>query len=287
MARFVFVDGRYVRHAQAAVHVEDRGFQFADAVYEVIEVRAGRLVDKTRHLDRLEASLMSLAIPSPMTRAALSTVIARVVVLNRVRDGMVYLQVSRGVARRDFLLPPADTPPTVVCLARSGDLAQRRLAQETGVAVITSPDIRWGRCDIKTTMLLPGSLAKDKARQSGAKEAWLVDRDGFVTEGASSTAWIVDAEGRLVTRPLGPDILPGVTRRTMLDVAAAEGIAVIERAFTPDEAARAREAFYTAASSILMPVVSVDGRSVGNGRPGSMSRRLLARFHSIAEIDGR
>ncbi len=283
MTRIVYVNGRYVPYAAAGVHVEDRGFQFADAVYEVIEVRDGLLIDGSRHLARLWTSLRELQIVAPMRERALRLVIGQVIARNRVSDGIVYLQVSRGAAPRDFAFPPPCAPPTLVCLARRTDRPRIAANAAAGVSVVTVPDIRWGRCDIKTTMLLPGSLAKMAAASAGAKEAWLVDREGLVTEGASSTAWIVDAQGCIVTRPLGSDILPGVTRRTLIDVIAAERLQVVERAFTPAEAIAAREAFYTSASATVMPVVAIDERAVGDGKPGSLTLRLRARFHQLAE----
>ena len=283
MPRIVYVNGRYRPYAEAAVHVEDRGFQLADAVYEVVEVRDGSLVDETRHLDRLDRSLGELRIAEPMSRAALRHVIREVIRRNRVRHGTVYLQVSRGQAPRDFVFPPPGLSPTVVCLARSASPEKIDAVAERGIAVRSMPDIRWGRCDIKTVMLLPACLAKTAASESGAKEAWLVDRDGFVTEGAASNAWIVTAAGEVVTRSTGTAILAGVTRRTTLDVLAQEGVTLVERGFTIGEAHAAREAFITSASNTVMPVVDIDGHAIGDGRPGPITRRLRQAFHQIAE----
>lgn len=284
MARVVYVNGRYLPYPQAGVHVEDRGFQFADAIYEVCEVKDGRLVDETRHMDRLERSLGELRIPLPMSRRALSLVLHETVRRNRVRTGLVYLQVTRGMAPRDFPFPPAGTTPTVVCLARAVDEARRAARAEAGIAVATLPDIRWGRCDIKTVMLLPAVLAKEAAAAEGAQEAWLVDRDGFVTEGASSNAWIVDASGTVITRPTGSAILPGVTRRTLLDLLSREKIPFVERPFRVEEALAAREAFITSASGTVMPVVRINGVAIGNGYPGEIARRLRSNFHQVAEL---
>jgi D-alanine transaminase len=286
VTRTVYVNGRYLPYAEAAVHAEDRGFQFADAVYEVIEVRAGRLVDETRHMARLTRSLAELGMPQPMPPGAFARVLRETVRRNRVRDGIVYLQVSRGAAPRDFLFPPADVPPTVVCLARSVSRRRLEAAAEAGIAVKTMPDPRWNRCDIKTVMLLPAALAKEAARADGAKEAWFVDTDGFVTEGASSNAWIVDNQGRLVTRPADNRILRGITRTTLIDVLNKEGIELVERAFTVEEARTAREAFITSATNIVMPVVEIDGKAVGNGAPGLLAQRLRAEFHASAEFAG-
>lgn len=283
MPRVVYVNGRYRPYAEAAVHVEDRGFQLADAVYEVVEVRDRSLVDETRHLDRLDRSLGELGIASPMSRAALRHVIREVIHRNRVRHGTVYLQVSRGQAPRDFVFPPAGLSPTVVCLARTASPEKLDAVAACGIAVRSMADMRWGRCDIKTVMLLPACLAKTAASAAGAKEAWLVDRDGIVTEGAASNAWIVTAAGEVVTRSTGTAILAGVTRRTTLDVLTREGLTLVERGFTIAEAQAAREAFITSASNTVMPVVDIDGHRIGDGRPGPVTRRLRQAFHRFAE----
>ena len=283
MSRIAYVNGRYVSHFNAQVHIEDRGYQFADGVYEVCEIWQGHLVDETRHLDRLERSLRELLIPVPMARSALRLVLREVVRRNRVTDGVVYVQVTRGVARRDHLFPPPGTRPALVVTAKSIAPGKgSRMAQE-GVGVITLPDNRWERVDIKSVGLLPNVLAKEKARSAGAREAWFVDREGFVTEGASTTAWIVTAEGSLVTRPNGTELLPGVTRLTASDVARREGLRVEERKFTVEEAKAAREAFMTAASTLVMPIVSIDGDAIGDGRPGAIATRLRSAFHEVAE----
>ncbi len=284
MTRVVYVNGRYRPYAEAAVHVEDRGFQLPDAVYEVIEVLGGRLIDEPRHLARLARSLAALDIAAPIGDAALRLVLRQVVRRNRVRDGLVYLQVSRGAAPRDFALPDAETPRTLVCLARPIDVAARQAQAERGITVTTMPDIRWGRSDIKSVMLLPAVLAKAAAKRDGAKEAWLVDAQGFVTEGAASNAWIIDAEGRFVTRRADSAILAGVTRATVLDAIEREGLEVIERAFRPQEAYVAREAFITSATNTVMPVVAIDGHSIGDGKPGPTTRRLREIFHGLAAV---
>lgn len=284
MGRVVYVNGRYLPYGEAGVHVEDRGFQFADAIYEVCEVAGGRLVDETRHMERLERSLTALAIAMPMSRRALGLVIRETIKRNRVRTGLVYLQVSRGKARRDFPFPASDVTPTLVCLARGVDGAKREARAEAGISVVTTADIRWGRCDIKTVMLLPAVLAKEAAAAEGAQEAWLVDGDGFVTEGASSNAWIVEASGTVITRPTGNAILPGVTRRTLLDLLGREKVPVIERAFRVEEAISAREAFITSASGTVMPVVRINGSVIGDGYPGDLTLRLRSNFHQVAEL---
>jgi D-alanine transaminase len=283
MSRVAYVNGRYVPHASACVHIEDRGYQFADGVYEVCEIWKTHLVDETRHLDRLERSLGALSIRMPLSRAALRVVLREVVRRNRVFDGLVYLQVTRGVAKRDHVFPAATTPPALVVTARSISRAKNNLLAEEGVAVITLPDNRWERVDIKSVGLLPNAIARQKAKEAGAREAWFVDRDGYVTEGASTTAWIVTADGALVTRPNGTDILPGVTRITATEVACRAGLEVHQRKFTVAEAQAAREAFMTAASTLVMPIVSIDGQAVANGRPGSIAGQLRAAFHDVAE----
>jgi D-alanine transaminase len=284
VTRTVYVNGRYEPYAEACVHAEDRGFQFGDAVYEVCEVRDGRLVDETRHMQRLARSLTELRIQQPMSAGAWSRVMRETIRRNRVRQGLVYLQVSRGAGPRDFLFPPPDVLPTVVCLARSVSHARLEAAAASGIAVKTMPDIRWGRCDIKSVMLLPASLAKQAARSEGAKEAWLVDDRGYVTEGASSNAWIVDREGRLITRQIDNAILRGVTRTTLIDLLKRENIELVERPFSVAEAQAAREAFVTSATNFVMPVVRIDGKPIGNGAPGLLSLRLRAEFHSAAEL---
>jgi D-alanine transaminase len=284
MSRIIYCNGRYVPYGEAMIHAEDRGFQFGDAIYEVCEVMDGRLVDETRHMDRLERSLNELKMPQPMSRAAWSRVLRETIRRNRLDYGSVYLQVSRGAAPRDFLFPAKGTPNSVVVIARSGDRAASDERAAKGIAVKTVPDNRWERCDIKTVMLLPASLAKEAAKAEGAKEAWFVDTHGQVTEGASSNAWIVDKDGTLVTRPITNEILRGVTRTTLIDVLANEGVRFEERAFTVAEAQKAREAFITSAGNIVMPVTSIDGVSIGNGAPGLLSVKLRAAFHKIAEL---
>jgi D-alanine transaminase len=284
MSRIAYVNGRYRPHGEAMVHVEDRGFQFSDGVYEVCEVRGGRLVDERRHMARLKRSLDALRIPLPMSFAALGIVLRETVRRNRVRDGIVYLQVTRGAARRDHAFPAAGTVPGIVVTARTLDPARgERLAAE-GIAVITVPDNRWGRVDIKSVSLLPNVLAKQAAREQGAREAWFVDAQGFVTEGSSSNAWIVTPGGAVVTRPADHGILSGIARAVVLDTVAAQGLTLVERAFTAKEAQAAREAFVTAASQIVQPVVRIDGRPVGDGRPGPVATALRREFHRHAEL---
>jgi D-alanine transaminase len=284
MSRIAYVNGRYLPLAQACVNVEDRGYQFADGVYEVCEISGGRLVDERRHMERLQRSLSELRIAMPMSLAALGVVLREVTHRNRVRWGIVYLQITRGVARRDHAFPPPGTRPSVVVTARNLDFANaERLAAE-GVAVVTVPDNRWARVDIKAVALLPNVLAKQAAREQGAREAWFVDGEGRVTEGSSSNAWIVTRDGKVVTRHANHAILKGITRAVVLDVLAAQGFAVEERPFTLEEAHAAREAFITSASQIVLPVVRIDGRPVGNGAPGLVASALRRDYHRFAEI---
>ena len=283
MSRIVYVNGRYLPHNVATVSIEDRGYQFADGVYEVCEVRGGRLVDERRHMARLDRSLREIRMARPMSLAALSVVLHETVRRNRVHDGIVYLQITRGVARRDFAFPPAGTAPSVVVTARGSDRAWLAQLAADGIAVVTVPDTRWQRVDIKSMALLPNVLAKQAAREQGAREAWLVDRQGRVTEGASSNAWIVSRDGKLITRSLGNDILAGITRSVVIDVVKAQGLALEERAFTVEEAYAALEAFVTSASQIVLPVVRIDGRPVGNGAPGLVATALRRDYHRHAE----
>jgi D-alanine transaminase len=287
MTRIAYVNGRYLPQAEAGVHVEDRGFLFADAVYEVCEVREGALVEQARHLARLERSLAELGIARPMSRAALAHVMRETIRRNRVRNGTCYLQVSRGAGPRDFLFPPAGVTPTLVCTARSIPPARMEAQAVRGIDVVSTPDVRWRRCDIKTVMLLPACLAKEAARQKGAREAWFVDADGFVTEGASSNAWIVTGAERVVTRQADERILAGVTRATVIDAIRSCGLALEERPFSLAEALAAREAFVTSASNTVMPVVTVDGVPVGDGRPGPVATRLRSLFRHCAATSGR
>jgi D-alanine transaminase len=274
MSRVAYVNGLYVPHGDAAVHVEDRGYQLADGVYEVWAVFDGKLADAEGHFARLERSLGELKIAMPMSRAALRIVLRETLRRNRVKDGLVYLQVTRGVAPRDHAFPSPDTPPSVVATAKSVDRAAAEARAAKGVGILTTPENRWGRCDIKTIGLLPNALAKQNAREAGAYEAWFVDELGLVTEGASSNAWIVDADGSLRTRDTQANILRGITRGTLMGVIAEAGLKVEERPFTVEEAKSAREAFITGAGTLVMPVVRIDGAVLGNGVPGPVAKRL-------------
>ena len=274
MGRIAYVNGRFVPHREAMVHVEDRGYQLADAVYEVWALFDGRLADAEGHFARLERSLSELSIPMPMSRRALTLVLREAVRKNRVKEGTLYLQVSRGVAPRDHAFPAPATRPGVVITVKALDRAAVEAKAAKGIAVATTPENRWARCDIKTTGLLPNALARQKAKEAGAAEAWFVDELGFVTEGAASNAWILDRDGRLRTRDTNANILRGVTRHTLMQVIAAEGLEVDERPFTPAEAVAAREAFINGAGALVLPVIAVDGQPVGEGKPGPLAMRL-------------
>jgi len=284
MSRIAYVNGRYLPMRAAKVHVEDRGYQFGDGVYEVCEVRGGRLIDERRHLDRLKRSLAELRIRLPMSPAALGIVLREVIAKNRIGYGIVYLQVTRGVARRDHAFPAPELRPSVVVTARALNSARNEALAAAGIAVVSVPDNRWGRVDIKTIGLLPNVLARQAAIERGARDAWFVDKDGTVTEGASSNAWIVTQAGTIVTRPADDAILRGITRTVVLEAIKALGLAVEERAFTLEEAYAAREAFVTAASQIVLPVVRIDGRPIGDGKPGPVATALRREFHRHAEI---
>jgi D-alanine transaminase len=283
VSRIAYVNGRYVPHREACVHVEDRGYQFADGVYEVCEVRASRLVDAGRHLDRLDRSLRALRIRSPMSRSALGLVLKEVVRRNRVVDGLVYLQVTRGVAPRDHGFPPDTTRPGVVATAHGLDPARRAVRAQQGISVITVAENRWPRVDIKSISLLPNVLAKQAAREAGAFEAWFVDAAGFVTEGSSTNAWIVTDEGTIVTRSADEGILKGVTRTALLEILADGKWALEERPFTVEDAYVAREAFVTSATQAVLAVVRIDGRAIGDGVPGPVATRLRGYYFQHSE----
>lgn len=283
MSRIAYVNGHYVHHADAAVHVEDRGYQFADGVYEVCEVRHGMIVDLTRHLDRLDRSLRELAIAWPMDRKALVHVIRQVLRRNHVRNGMFYLQVTRGVSKRDHVFPAPSTPPSIVITAKMTDPRIIARKNETGLKAITVPENRWDRVDIKTVGLLPNVLARQQAKEKGAAEAIFVDADGTVKEGAATNVWMVDQDGTILTRPAEHGILRGITRSTLLDVARSLGLAIREEAFSVDKMMGAREVFITAATSICFPIIEIDGKPIANGHPGTTSQKIREAFFDIAE----
>lgn len=283
MSRTAYVNGRYVPFREACVHVEDRGYQLGDGVYEVCEIRDGALIDERRHLERLGRSLAALRIAMPMTLAALRYVLAEMVRRNRVANGLLYLQITRGVARRDHGFPETPVRPSIVVTVRSLDPKKAEESAKKGIAVITVPDNRWGRVDIKTIGLLPNVLARQAAKEQGAKDAWFVDQGGLITEGASSNVWIVTKAGALVTRPSSNRILTGITMTVVKELAADLRMKVEERAFSVKEALEAEEAFLTSATQTVMSVVSIDGHRIGSGQPGPVASRLRDGFRRAAE----
>ncbi len=271
MSRFAYVNGRFVRHGEAAVHIEDRGYQLADGVYEVWAVFDGKLADAEGHFARLWRSLDALRIAHPMSQAALTMVLREAVRRNKVKEGLCYLQITRGVAKRDHAFPNPAVPPAIVVTAKSLDRAATEAKAAKGASVISVPENRWARCDIKSIGLLPNVLAKQAARERGALEAWFVDDMGLVTEGASSNAWIIDAEGALRTRDTNANILRGVTRSTLLEVIRETGLPFSEKPFTIAEAQAAKEAFITGAGSLVTPITQIDGVKLGDGQPGPVA----------------
>ena len=281
MPRQAYVNGRYVPHGTAAVHIEDRGYQFADGVYEVVPVAHGRLVDEDPHLDRLERSLGELQIAMPMTRRALKLVSRQLMRRNRLSNGFLYMQVTRGVAPRDHKFPGTSQPALVMTTRQMNPPSGQAVAE--GVGVITIPDLRWKRCDIKSVSLLPNVLGKQSAVTAGAYEAWMVDPEGRVTEGTSTNAWIVTQGNELVTREASTSILNGITRLRLLELLRQDGVTFTERAFTVEEARQAREAFITSSTNFVMPVTRIDGEPVGNGHPGLLTGKLRDAYLDFVE----
>jgi D-alanine transaminase len=283
MSRIAYVNGRYVPQSHARVAIEDRGYLFSDGVYDVIPIHGGRLAFADRHLDRLDRSLKELRIAPPMSRAALLHVAQEVIHRNGVQDGTIYIQVTRGVAPRDHKFPK-DIKPAVIMMARRRKPPAPDLLAK-GAAVITVPDQRWARRDIKCISLIANVLAKQAAAEQGAFEAWLVDEAGMVTEGSSTTAWIATAKGELVTRPNGIEILPGVTRSVVVDVVRELGLTLQLRPFSRDEAYAAREAFLTSTSNFVLPITRIDRKPVGEGKPGPIAARLREAYLKVARHD--
>lgn len=289
MYRIAYVNGRYQPYHHSSIHAEDRGYQFGDGVYEVVGVRQGVMLSRSYHLDRLTRSLAALKIDLAYSRPTLLRIMTEVQRRNFLREGLLYMQVTRGVAPRDHL-PPPDMVPSLVMIAKPMKLMnEAKIAK--GIAAITVPDERWGRCDIKTIGLLPNSLAKQKAAAQGAGEAWLVDDHQNVTEGSSTNAWILNKDGVLITRPLDVHILAGVTRHRTQEFIQAEaaqlGIRLEQRPFSLAEAYEAKEAFITSASNLVVPVVSLDGKKIGDGVPGKIALALRHSYlaHIQEEID--
>jgi D-alanine transaminase len=282
LSRIAYVNGSYVLHRDAMVHIEDRGYQFADGVYEVCEVFRGALIDEKRHFERLAYSLAELQIAAPLRAGALAVVVREVMARNRIKNGFIYVQVTRGVAPRDHVFPQKPVRPSLVVTARQVDPDKSEISARMGINVIAIPDLRWKRVDIKSIALLPNVLARQHAREHGAYEAWLIDSEGMVTEGAASNAWIVSEAGSIVTRQIDHSILRGITRTTLIEIIAAYGLKLEERKFSLEEAFAAREAFITGATTLIMPVVRIDGQLIGTGAPGPVAAKFRAVFHDTA-----
>ncbi|GJD33816.1 D-amino-acid transaminase [Methylobacterium aerolatum] len=279
-SRIVYLNGEFLPFAEAKVPVMDRGFLFADGIYEVSAVLDGHLVDNAAHLARLDRSLGEIGIRNPHDAAEWERLQLDLVRRNGLTEGLVYMQVTRGVFERDFGFPPADTSPTVMMFTQAKTVAANPLA-EKGARIITVEDLRWKRRDIKSVALLAQVLAKQQAVEAGVSEAWMVE-DGAVTEGSSSTAFVITADRTLVTRPLSTALLPGITRASVLRLAAEADLRIEERLITVAEAQAAAEAFYTSASSFVMPVIEIDGNRIGDGRPGPLTRRLRELYLELA-----
>ena len=284
MSRIAYVNGQYLPHHDAFVHIEDRGYQFADGVYEIFALHRGQIIGEKGHMDRLENSLKELRIAWPMSRPALWVVMREIARRNRVRDGFIYLQISRGVARRNHLFPKDAESSLVLTARKLPPLNKEKLLE--GVSVITIPDIRWKRHDIKSVALLPNILGMQQAHEADAYEAWMVNDDGMVTEGTASNAWIVTKGGELVTHNASHAILNGITRLTVLEAAAEAGVEFSERPFSVDEALQAKEAFVTSSTSHVKAVTRIDGKSVGNGHVGELTSRMLDLYVDFIEDKG-
>lgn len=280
MSRIAYVNGSYVPHSGAVVHIEDRGYQFADAVYEVVAVLNGQILDLEPHLNRLARSLNNLHIPTPMSDSAISVILRQMVLQNRLRNGILYFQVSRGVAPREHGFPEQYVAPSMVVTAKRLCFDAIKKKQQKGISVNTTVETRWARPDIKTVCLLANVLAKAEANDEGATDAWFVDKSGMVTEGTANNAWIIK-DNTIITRALSNDILAGITRQTLLSVAKNEGLKIIERSFSVDEAISADEAFITSTTNFVMPVVSIDGQKIGKGKPGAICQKLIKSYWDI------
>ncbi len=281
MSRYAYVNGAYKRHDEACIHVEDRGFQFGDSVYEVVYLYKGRLIDADAHLDRMELSLQELKMEPPMSRGAMRVIMKELIRRNRLKTGMVYIQITRGSSPRDFVFP-TNSDQTIVMTARRMAPFDPTHALK-GMKVKTLPDIRWQRCDIKTTQLLAASLLKQDALDDGFADAWLLDGNGFITEGTSNNAWIVTKDGKLKTRKPSTQLLNGITRRSIIKLAREKGLEIIEEAFSLEEAFAAKEAFVTSASACVKPVTQINERTVGNGETGLITTQIAEIYANFLE----
>ena len=278
MSRFAYVNGRYVQHKKASVHIEDRGYQFSDGVYEVIAVFNGKLIDFDDHFSRLGRSLNELELKWPIKHKAMIVILKQIIRKNRIIDGIIYLQITRGVAPRQHAFPE-HLNSSLVITAKNLDPFEFDAAKK-GINIITTPEIRWQRCDIKSISLLGNCLAKEKAKRADCYEAWFVEDDGMVTEGTSSNAWIVSKEGKLITRNISNSILNGITRLSIIKVARENDIEIIERPFSIKEAKSAKEAFISSTTSLVKPVLKIDGNFIGNGKVGKLSTKILDYYGS-------
>jgi D-alanine transaminase len=281
MPRIAYVNGQFLPFADAGVHIEDRGLQFADSVYEVISCINGVMADMQGHLDRLERSLSELRIDMPVSRRVLPLIIRELLHRNRLKNAAVYIQISRGEAPREFRFPEPRPAPTLIITARHFDFDSVPI-EDKGIKVITHPDLRWARRDIKTTNLLPPVLAKQKSWEHGGKEVWLVDDEGYITEGGSSNAWIVDKKGRLVIRPSTKSTLKGVTKTAIYAFSGEKGIEIEERKFTPEEAYQAAEAFSSSATALITPIVNIDGHTINGGQVGQVTIEIYKAYREYA-----
>ncbi|MBM08345.1 MAG: D-amino acid aminotransferase [Magnetovibrio sp.] len=284
MARIAYVNGRYLPHRQAMVHIEDRGYQFADGVYEVIAIHKGRFLGEKGHMDRLEHSLNELSITAPLARKPMMHILREVVRKNRVYHGLVYMQITRGVAARDHPFPAKCVSSMVVTAVKRPPIDKKQLL--AGISVISTPDLRWKRRDIKSISLLPNVLGKQKAIDEGSQEAWLFDEDGYVTEGTATNAWIVTKESELITRDISENILNGITRLAIIEAAKEKNIPVIERRFTIAEARKAREAFISSSNAHVKAVTCIDNEIIGEGQAGELTVRLLDIYMDFIEKVG-
>lgn len=284
MARYAYVDGIYQRMDQPAIYVEDRGYQFSDGVYEVLAVRSGSVIDETAHLKRLDYSLSELEMPWPVSRAVLQHIVREVIRRNRIRNGLIYIQISRGVTARDHYCPP-NVHPVLVVTAKHVSPAERERVLSAPQKIMTVPDIRWGRPDIKSISLLPNIMARRMAKQNALDDAWMVDRDGYITEASAANAWIVDQAGKLRTHPLGTAILGGVTRQVISTMIEQLNIQFEERPFTVAELETARECFSTASTLVITPVGQVNGKQIGDGKAGDVTKRIAELYDSFATRD--
>lgn len=277
MSRISYVNGRYLPHAQAMVHIEDRGYQFSDGIYEVVGVHDGLLLDEEGHLKRMQRSLTELQIEEPVTLAVMRLIIREIKKRNKLKFGLVYIQITRGVAPRLHTFPEPTVLPSLVVMAQPKAVATDAVVKK-GIGVITHPEIRWARCDIKSVSLLGNILVKQKAQEQGCKEAWFVDDKGFITEGTASNAWIINKEGVLQTCPKGDEILGGITREAIIRIAQEMGLKVLEKSFTLKDAEEAREAFVTSATNYVMPVTTINGKNLKNSNAIQTTLDLRKRY---------